>query len=693
MKKIIFFILLLIFNFEVLSQSGWQLMYGGSYFPPSYYQRIQFTDNQTGWLNGNRFTKKTTNGGANWIRTDSIGSAVSFFLNNNTGWVLQSDGVYRTLSGGSSWVKINNSNYSAAAVYFLDDQNGYLSSPAGIVRRTTNGGINWDSIYTGISDDLKDIYFTSVNKGYAAGDWGTILRTTNSGINWIRYFDINMSFFNDISFINQQTGFACGTGGFVLRTTNEGVTWQSIYTGSGAHLLKTEFTSGGIGYLFGVQGELWKSSDIGLTWNLQPSNIPGKVSSACITPSGNLWAAVDTGKVLRSTNGASSWETNLSQYFTFSNLNSVKFFNSNTGWVCGLERKLYKTVNGGINWIPMSTGADSTCSFLSMLFINSTTGFICGSINSSTGFIFRTTNEGLNWQTTYQDTFQVNTMTFLNNSTGWAAGNSGTILRTTNGGLNWSVNRPLTSNLFRIHFIDVNTGFVTGSGVRRTTNGGLNWSITGAIGNYISFPNAQTGYILNAGTNSSISKTTDSGMNWVNFATGTPSGSSILFINSEKGWIGGNIVKITTNGGVNWTLQHNLESGIRINAFSFINEYEGWAVGYYGTLLKTNSGGIGISQISTELPEDFSLNQNFPNPFNPITKIRFAVTNQIGKGGPVTLKVYDLLGRLVTTLVNQDLDPGIYETEWNASEFSSGVYLYTLSTGSFRQTKKMVLIK
>lgn len=98
---------------------------------------------------------------------------------------------------------------------------------------------------------------------------------------------------------------------------------------------------------------------------------------------------------------------------------------------------------------------------------------------------------------------------------------------------------------------------------------------------------------------------------------------------------------------------------------------------------------IGISQTGTEIPNNFSLEQNFPNPFNPVTKIRFTIP----KSSIVILSVYDVTGSLVTELVNGELTAGEYETDFNASGFTSGVYFYTLQAGSYRETKKLVLIK
>jgi hypothetical protein len=101
------------------------------------------------------------------------------------------------------------------------------------------------------------------------------------------------------------------------------------------------------------------------------------------------------------------------------------------------------------------------------------------------------------------------------------------------------------------------------------------------------------------------------------------------------------------------------------------------------------SQGVGIKKISTEIPTLFSLSQNYPNPFNPNTKIRFDLPKNVN----VKLTLYDMLGREVETIVNEQLNAGSYEVNWDGSKYTSGVYYYRLNAGEFVETKKMILVK
>ena len=99
---------------------------------------------------------------------------------------------------------------------------------------------------------------------------------------------------------------------------------------------------------------------------------------------------------------------------------------------------------------------------------------------------------------------------------------------------------------------------------------------------------------------------------------------------------------------------------------------------------------VGVEDEETlEIPSAFSLSQNYPNPFNPSTKIRYSIP----QSSNVVIKVFDVLGNEIATLVNEEKPVGIYEITWYAESLPSGIYFYRIQTGSFVETKKMVLMK
>ncbi len=122
----------------------------------------------------------------------------------------------------------------------------------------------------------------------------------------------------------------------------------------------------------------------------------------------------------------------------------------------------------------------------------------------------------------------------------------------------------------------------------------------------------------------------------------------------------------------------NLNSVTRLKSLSDV----AWSLYNSGFVIKVNN-------LSTQIPGMYTLSQNYPNPFNPATRIRFSVP----ESNFVILKVYDVRGREIAALVNERLQPGIYEAEFDGIALPSGVYFYSLQSGDFRETKKMALIK
>ena len=144
----------------------------------------------------------------------------------------------------------------------------------------------------------------------------------------------------------------------------------------------------------------------------------------------------------------------------------------------------------------------------------------------------------------------------------------------------------------------------------------------------------------------------------------------------------------STNNGNSWVSVNTglTNPGVRSLA---INPSGCIFAGTEGGVFRSVQATTSVREVSTGLPEALALDKNYPNPFNPSTTIRFTI--QVT--GFTTLKVYDVLGREVATLVSEVLALGSYNTKWDAAGFPSGVYLYRLQTGEFTETKKLLLLK
>jgi Secretion system C-terminal sorting domain len=146
----------------------------------------------------------------------------------------------------------------------------------------------------------------------------------------------------------------------------------------------------------------------------------------------------------------------------------------------------------------------------------------------------------------------------------------------------------------------------------------------------------------------------------------------------------------TTDGGITWT-QQIIGTTNPLWGVVFADALTGWAVGDNGTILHTTNGGVtSVKEEQTNvLPTEFMLSQNYPNPLNPSTKIRYSVP----RSSNVMIKVFNILGAEIETLVNEEKSAGTYELTWNAANLPSGVYFYRIQAGSFVATKKMMLLK
>jgi hypothetical protein len=156
--------------------------------------------------------------------------------------------------------------------------------------------------------------------------------------------------------------------------------------------------------------------------------------------------------------------------------------------------------------------------------------------------------------------------------------------------------------------------------------------------------------------------------------------------------------KINPAGITQWRATHNgsgnqndFGNAITINSLGHVYVAGGSNVSGWNNFctIKYAPGTIGINPVSNEIPEGFSLSQNYPNPFNPVTNIEFSMP----AASFVNLVIYDMLGREVETLVNEDLNAGTFNVDFNASKLTSGVYFYKITAGNFIETKKMILVK
>lgn len=353
-------------------------------------------------------------------------------------------------------------------------------------------------------------------------------------------------------------------------------------------------------------------------------------------------------------------------------------------WVCN-PKQIFKTTNGGSNWSKVfeftGTGAQNVF-FDGIYFWDDSVGVAISDqilANPNTMFIVRTTDGGSTWN-------QVSTGLPSGNglfSYGgrldaagthcWFPVNSGAdadttaprfLLHSRNKGLTWeSLPLPANNGQFAVSFSDTSEGVLAdGNGHLATTaDGGKTWQMRYYQSGV--FPPTQ-------------------------FAKGT----GTIWANGHFDQTYGYLVAKSTDYGATWTFQTK-PMRAPATAMSVVNQNYVWISGFGNMILRTRTGGNPTSVFAggklPEIPSSFELMQNYPNPFNPSTMINY----QLATNSHVTLKVYDLLGREVKTLVNERQTAGAHSVTFNASTLASGVYFYRMEAGNFAKTKKLVLMK
>lgn len=351
----------------------------------------------------------------------------------------------------------------------------------------------------------------------------------------------------------------------------------------------------------------------------------------------------------------------------------------------GGNAKLYKTTNGGVNWTTvLQTGG--TAGFINgIVFSRTNPNFGIAESDPPTGttyWIAKTHDGGNNWYVTtspLSGAASAQNSIIVIDSNFYGFGLNAMPYRfgiTTNAGTTFTY-VPLTGAGGTTGFVsgaafstDKINGIAAGNGtsttIARTTNGGLNWfsqtipsTITAGYGTMKWVPGKPVCYVLvSSTTGTQFFKSADNGATWTSIAFPTAT---------------------TVN---HFDLYYDNVTGI-VTAFACKGSTT------TGTIYKYTEQITGIIDPNNQIPNEFALKQNYPNPFNPSTTIEYSVPQPAF----VTIKVYNILGEELTTLIAEQKTAGNHAVTFDASNYSTGIYYYTLTADNFRETKKMILTK
>lgn len=365
-----------------------------------------------------------------------------------------------------------------------------------------------------------------------------------------------------------------------------------------------------------------------------------------------LFAGTDFG-AYRTTNNGNTW-TVINNGFTAPRKVKDFYFADGKLWCAAENNGLFYSTNYGDLWI---RELSSSINYPDAVIISD--NYIYTHSSGSNRVLF-STNMGTNWTIAEQGAYPVNTQSFAINGNFLFSGGSDGFFVSFLGGTSWT-NLINDRGVYEVRYAS-NKLFIacggTPAGIWSSTNNGVNWSNLNPTLTYrqlwaLHVVNSNIFVGTNGGIDRAIFFSSNDGSSWSNISAGLPANEGFS--------------EITSNG-----------------TYAFVMIYSTGTV-YRRPLAEL----IGIQPISSEIPKQYSLSQNYPNPFNPVTNINF----EIKEKADVKLTVFNALGEEVTTLVNQNLSPGTYKADWEASKYPSGVYFYRISAGAFSETKKMILIK
>lgn len=621
----------------------------------------------------NNFVLITTNNGNNWIKSESgvFNSNITGLSTSRTGHIYalrEGLGLYKSTNNGESWQTVNTPTTSLSLVC-TDSSNNVFIGTGSVLYRSTDEGINW--IQSGAGLPSADI------------------RILTTG--------------NDKNLYLQTSDTANG----MYRSSNNGTTWSSI----GLPYKITAIAVNSAGHIYAAQNlinnpsqqfnhNLYLSTNNGTNWNLV-RNATGNITAIAVNQlTGNVFISVTSTGYFRSTNNGTNW-FNINN--GINNLTYSGIYTSSNGNVYCIGYRpgmhdigsdFYSSTNEGNTWLPIRSGWISTNTFTRAVTVGAN-GFLYA---SAYRFNIETEGNAGVWRSiTSSNTFSI----------------TGQVKYLDNG-------QPVTSGYIKA-IKSINGEEYTLDSAVILSDGSYNLTkVPQDSVDLIAFQNDEDdAYFVPTFYQSTVYWQQSTTL----FVNNNMSNLNINVIRNSNstpvtGKITGNISRsIYDNSAIKNARIYARSSGVfRSYAISLSNgsysidslpngSYEIICdmVGYYGQTQNVVFNGGTLSNIdfnlagylvpiqihSGSIPKKYRLYPNYPNPFNPITVIKFDIPERT----MVSLRIYDIIGKEIAVLKREILSSGSYNVEWNASAYSSGVYFYRLVTDKYIQTHKMVLLK
>ncbi len=679
---------------------------------------------------------KTTDAGDTWVEQTSPTTLTFydvFFKSETEGWAVGDNGLIAVTTDGTNWALHDSSGVMTTAdintVWFIGNS-GWLGTDGGGIFLTTNNGADWTVPTVNVAtDDVNELSFSDANNGYAAIDGAGIMYTTDGGDNWV-LSSVNLGPYpytrtdiECIEAIDGTYGIASGWGSYIgpqptiiLVTSDGGASWacpdetyswatyaygygiskfsdgEAIitggYSGCASPVLHSapNYTSWAPSEGFfgddlrdiavvpgtnrvvavGDEGAVALSTDKGQTWEFSFMPSPGSSGILDFVGIGKdlIIGVGDSGMMFRGdlTTDPITWEIScIAPEQWAPNLHEIKYVDG-VLYVCGSNYYLCKSTDLGDTWTQIQHIPDNFNGIYGMHWFDAQNGVLTGESETGDDAIWTTSDGGETLNRVWYNviSYQFNSISFAPNNPliGVVGGDNNGFAYTTDGGANWTLGTEdildVADDIEEVCMVSDLVGWAVGDDgtVCKTIDGGANWTMltpwTGLdlMDVYFSVPNF--GWIV--GYDAYALYTDDGGANWNDISEPT----------------------LGTND-INSVYFHSLGGKL-------------WIGVDYGIMMTRSDYATGDE---TPIALPFRLEQNFPNPFNPSTRIKFSLRQE----GRVTLNVYDVSGRLVAKVLDRDMPAGDHEVGFQADGLVSGVYFYRLVAGDEVMTKKMILLR
>lgn len=675
---------------------------------------------------------------AQWVQTGPSGGSVSgISVSGNTVYAATYGGALESSNNGIDW---SHSNWGlidgyVTAIVATSTKVYAGTQDHGVYVKDLNGLI-WGQT-TNILNSQRISCMATIGNNVFAGTYSTgVYLSTDNGATWAQV-KTGMTDFQIESFVVSGTNLFAGTGSKVYLSTNFGANWTSASAGLPSNTVIALGVNGTSLYAGVWANGVWVSTNNGVGWMQYGTGSPTNYPYSFAFNGSTVY--VGAGKVYSTTDDGNNWNDISGDMPSGLQIQSLAYINGNL--IAGDNTVnhsfgLYVSSNGGTSWTTINWGLPNYCA-------NSITAKNGKVITGTCGGIFLSTDAGGKWTeptmhglnewadmtamsyrgTNYVFAGDINGNAYTSSDAGqsftlqtqieqgasissfafsgtnifastkaWASGSPNAVYLSGDNGATWtsvSTGLPSTSYVSSLAIIGTNLFAATGTGVYLSTDNGTSWNqvnngLTGTVVRSL----AVKGTDLFAGTMSNgVYRTSNNGTSWTqtslvkditslivvdtNLFAGTWAQGVYYMNNIDGSWksIGLPSVYVTGFAADNGTLYTSTQ---------------------FNTVWKRPIAEIitGI-QDAKQIPVEFALSQNYPNPFNPTTTINYSVS----KSNSVTLKVYNVMGKEVETLVNEQKAPGNYEVRFDASKLASGIYFYQLKSGSLVSTKKLVLLK